>query len=60
LSGPLLRPVLRGGIVTLIAFGVLLLRWTKEAELRQTLLDQGHDPATAARAARYGRSALAR
>jgi cytochrome c oxidase assembly factor CtaG len=48
-----------GGIVTLIAFGVLFVRWTREAELRQALLDEGHDPVAAARAARYGRSALA-
>jgi cytochrome c oxidase assembly factor CtaG len=44
-----------GGIVTLIVFGVLFMRWTREAELRQTLLDEGHDPSVAARAARYGR-----
>lgn len=48
-----------GGIVTLVAFGLLFMRWTREAELRQSLLDEGHDPAAAARAARYGRSALA-
>ena len=49
-----------GGVVTLLVFAWLFLRWTREAELRQTLLDRGHDPAAAARAARYGRSALAR
>ncbi|HEY7632229.1 MAG TPA: cytochrome c oxidase assembly protein [Thermoleophilaceae bacterium] len=48
-----------GGIVTLVAFGVLFLRWTREAELRQSLLDEGYDSVAAARAARYGRSALA-
>jgi cytochrome c oxidase assembly factor CtaG len=50
---------MEGGIVTLIAFGLLFVRWTREAELRQTLLDEGYDPVAAARAARYGRSALA-
>ena len=39
---------------------VLFLKWTREAELRQQLVDSGHDPAVAGRAARYGRSALAR
>jgi putative membrane protein len=49
-----------GGVVTVLVFAWLFLRWTREAELRQTLIDRGHDPAVAARAARYGRSALAR
>jgi len=49
-----------GGIVTLFVFAWLFLRWTRESELRQTLVDRGHHPAAAARAARYGRSALAR
>jgi len=53
-----------GAIVTLIAFGWLFLRWTREAELRQSLLDAGADPRLADRAGRYGtisgtRSALA-
>ena len=43
-----------GGIVTLIAFGCLFLRWTREAELRQSLLDAGADPRVAQRAGRYG------
>ena len=43
-----------GGIVTLIAFGWLFLRWTREAELRQSLLDAGADPRVAQRAGRYG------
>ncbi|HKR98194.1 MAG TPA: cytochrome c oxidase assembly protein, partial [Candidatus Dormibacteraeota bacterium] len=46
---------IEGGIVTLLVFGVLFLRWVREAELRQTLLEEGHDPSVAARAARYGR-----
>ena len=34
----------------------LLLRWLRETEARQRLLDAGDDPAAAARAARYGRA----
>jgi putative membrane protein len=52
--------LVEGAVVTLAVFAWLFLRWTREAELRQRLVDQGHDPALAARAARYGRSALAR
>ena len=52
--------LVEGAIVTLAVFAWLFLRWTREAELRQRLVDRGHDPAVAARAARYGRSALAR
>jgi cytochrome c oxidase assembly factor CtaG len=49
-----------GGIVTLIAFALLFMRWQQESERRQQLLDRGVDPAVAARAARYSRSPLAR
>lgn len=49
-----------GGVVTMVVFGWLFLRWTRDSELRQRLLDEGHDEVAAARAARYGRSALAR
>lgn len=49
-----------GGVVTLVAFGLLFVRWMREAELRQQLLDDGHDPRAAERAARFGRSPLAR
>ncbi len=49
-----------GSVVTVVVFGWLFLGWTREAEVRQTLEDRGHDPLTAARAARYGRSELAR
>jgi len=52
--------LVEGAIVTLAVFAWLFLRWTREAELRQQLVDRGHDPAVAGRAARYGRSALAR
>jgi putative membrane protein len=48
-----------GSVVTLVVFVWLFLRWTREAELRQSLEDLGHEPRAAARAARYGRSALA-
>src|SRR4051794_30294759 len=43
-----------GAVVTLIAFAWLFLRWTREAELRQSLLDAGADPLLAERAGRYG------
>src|SRR5439155_5846628 len=43
-----------GAIVTLVAFAWLFLRWTREAELRQSLLDAGHHPIRADRAGRYG------
>jgi putative membrane protein len=49
-----------GAVVTLIVFAWLFLRWTQEAEVAQRLVDSGHDPGQSARAARYGRSALAR
>ena len=52
--------LVEGALVTVAVFAWLFLRWTREAELRQELVDRGHDPAVAARAARYGRSALAR
>jgi cytochrome c oxidase assembly factor CtaG len=42
-----------GGIVTLVAFAWLFLRWTREAEVRQQLIEQGHDPARARRTARH-------
>jgi cytochrome c oxidase assembly factor CtaG len=42
-----------GGIVTLIVFAWLFLRWTREAEIRQQLIEQGHDPERARRTARH-------
>jgi cytochrome c oxidase assembly factor CtaG len=42
-----------GGIVTLVVFAWLFLRWWREAELRQQLIEQGHDPAQARRTARH-------
>jgi putative membrane protein len=41
-----------GGIVTLVVFAWLFLRWWREAELRQQLIEQGHDPVQARRTAR--------
>jgi len=46
--------LMEGAVVTLIAFVWLFLRWTQEAELRQSLLDGGADPVVAERAGRYG------
>lgn len=42
-----------GGIVTLVVFAWLFLRWSREAELRQRLIEQGHDPEQARRSARH-------
>lgn len=44
-----------GAFVTIFIFSWLFLRWTREAELRQSLLDAGTSPRVAGRAARYGR-----
>src|SRR4051794_33328969 len=41
-----------GGIVTVAVFAWLFLRWSREAELRQRLIEQGHDPEQARRTAR--------
>jgi putative membrane protein len=42
-----------GGIVTLLVFAWLFLRWSREAEHRQRLIEQGHDPELARRTARH-------
>jgi putative membrane protein len=42
-----------GGAVTLVVFAWLFLRWWREAELRQQLIEQGHDPEQARRTARH-------
>jgi putative membrane protein len=42
-----------GGIVTLVVFAWLFLRWNREVELRQQLIERGHDPAQARRTARH-------
>jgi cytochrome c oxidase assembly factor CtaG len=49
-----------GAVVTLAAFVWFFLKWYRDAELAQRLVDAGNDADAAARAARYGRSALAR
>ena len=43
------------GVVTMAAIAWLFLRLASEGELRQALIEQGVDPATASRAVRYGR-----
>ena len=48
-----------GATITLVAFVWLFLRWTREAEARQSLLEQGLDPVRANRSARYGPPAAA-
>jgi cytochrome c oxidase assembly factor CtaG len=47
--------MLEGSLVTLGAIAWLFLRWGKESELRQRLLESGVDERTATRAVRYGR-----
>jgi putative membrane protein len=42
-----------GGVVTLVVFAWLFLRWWRETELRQHLIEQGHDPEQARRTARH-------
>jgi putative membrane protein len=42
-----------GGVVTLLVFAWLFLRWSSEAERRQQLIEQGHDPELARRTARH-------
>lgn len=42
-------------VVTLAALAWLFLRLASEGELRQRLLEEGHDPGAVARAVRYGR-----
>jgi cytochrome c oxidase assembly factor CtaG len=48
--------LVEGGFVMLGLLIWTLLRWLRESEARQRLVDGGVDPATAARAARYGRA----
>jgi cytochrome c oxidase assembly factor CtaG len=51
---------IEGSVVTLLAFAVLFIRFTRETEVRQRLVERDLDETLAARAARYGRSARAR
>jgi hypothetical protein len=45
-----------GSLVTLAALVWLFLRLASEGELRQRLLEEGHDPRQVKRAVRYGRA----
>ena len=48
-----------GASITVLLFSWVFLRWLREAELRQTLLDAGDEERVATRAARFGRRAPA-
>ena len=43
------------GVVTISAIAWLFLKLASESELKQRLIEEGHDPALASRAVRYGR-----
>lgn len=43
-----------GALITVSLFSWMFLRWVREAELRQSLLEGGAEPRVATRAARYG------
>jgi cytochrome c oxidase assembly factor CtaG len=51
---------IEGSIVTMLAFAWLFIRFTRELEVRQRLVEQNLDEGLATRAARYGRSARVR
>jgi cytochrome c oxidase assembly factor CtaG len=51
---------IEGSVVTLLAFSWLFVRFTRELEVRQRLVEADLDETRAARAARYGRSAQVR
>jgi putative membrane protein len=53
LAGSLM--MLEGSLVTLVAIAWLFLRMAQEGEVRQELLEQGHDPRAVRRAVRYRR-----
>ena len=53
LAGSLM--MLEGSLVTVIAIAWLFLRMAQEGEVRQELLERGHDPRTVRRAVRYRR-----
>jgi cytochrome c oxidase assembly factor CtaG len=44
-----------GALITVSLFSWVFLRWLREAEARQSMVDEGADPRAATRAARYGR-----
>ena len=47
--------MLEGSLVTIVAIAWLFLRMAQEGEVRQQLLESGHDPRTVRRAVRYRR-----
>jgi len=53
LAGSLM--MLEGSLVTVVAIAWLFLRMAQEGEIRQQLLERGHDPRTVRRAVRYRR-----
>ena len=53
LAGSLM--MLEGSIVTIVAIAWLFLRMAQEGEVRQELIEQGHDPRLVRRAVRYRR-----
>ena len=53
LAGSLM--MLEGSIVTIVAIAWLFLRMAQEGEVRQRLLEEGHDPRVVRRAVRYRR-----
>jgi putative membrane protein len=53
LAGSLM--MLEGSLVTIVAIAWLFLRMAQEGEVRQTLLESGHDPRAVQRAVRYRR-----
>ena len=53
LAGSLM--MLEGSIVTIVAIAWLFLRMAQEGEVRQELIEQGHDPRVVRRAVRYRR-----
>ena len=53
LAGSLM--MLEGSVVTIVAIAWLFLRMAQEGEIRQTLIERGHDPRAVRRAVRYRR-----
>ncbi|MGH3109772.1 MAG: cytochrome c oxidase assembly protein [Gaiellaceae bacterium] len=53
LAGSLM--MLEGSLVTVVAIAWLFLRMAQEGEIRQDLIERGHDPRTVRRAVRYRR-----
>ena len=53
LAGSLM--MLEGSVVTIVAIALLFLRMAQEGEIRQELIERGHDPRTVRRAVRYRR-----